>query len=124
MTRSSPIGSSVYFVFRFMMAIMPYLCMGVCPLGASCPRLYVYCAYMKKRITIYLDEGVVERFKSRAAETGAGYQTMINETLKQALPPEGELPKKRSLAEVLMAMPEIVGHDDIFDNLRVPDVPD
>jgi len=90
------------------------------PLALTLLPMYVYCAYMKKRITIYLDEDVVERFKARAAETGAGYQTMINETLKKALPMDGELPKKRSLAEALMAMPEIVGHDDIFENLRGP----
>lgn len=77
---------------------------------------------MKKRFSIYLDEDVVERFKTRAAETGAEYQTMINETLKEKLEqgevaPEGGLPKKRTLAEVLLAMPD-VGRDEDFERIQ------
>jgi len=34
----------------------------------------------KKRVTLYLDASVVERFKQQAGERG--YQTLINETLK------------------------------------------
>lgn len=34
----------------------------------------------KKRVTLYLDSAVVERFKLMAGERG--YQTLINETLK------------------------------------------
>lgn len=34
----------------------------------------------KKRVTLYLDAAVVERFKQMAGERG--YQTLINETLK------------------------------------------
>lgn len=37
----------------------------------------------KKRVTLYLDAALVERFKSMAGERG--YQTLINETLKSAL---------------------------------------
>jgi len=36
----------------------------------------------KKRVTLYLDAAVVERFKQQAGERG--YQTLINETLKSA----------------------------------------
>lgn len=36
----------------------------------------------KKRVTLYLDADVVERFKQQAGERG--YQTLINETLKSA----------------------------------------
>jgi uncharacterized protein (DUF4415 family) len=34
----------------------------------------------KKRVTLYLDAALVERFKEMAGERG--YQTLINETLK------------------------------------------
>ena len=35
----------------------------------------------KTRITIFLDDAVLARFKSLAERTGKGYQTLINETL-------------------------------------------
>lgn len=37
----------------------------------------------KKRVTLYLDAGIVEHFKELAGERG--YQTLINETLKTTL---------------------------------------
>jgi uncharacterized protein (DUF4415 family) len=37
----------------------------------------------KKRVTLYLDASLVERFKGMAGERG--YQTLINETLKTSL---------------------------------------
>ncbi len=37
----------------------------------------------KQRVTILLDTGLVEYFKARAGERG--YQTMINDTLRQAV---------------------------------------
>lgn len=40
----------------------------------------------KTRLTMYLDMAVVEYFRSRAG--GRGYQTLINETLKQAIEQE------------------------------------
>ncbi len=39
----------------------------------------------KKRITIYLDNDVLEAFKVRADEQGVGYQTMINSALREHL---------------------------------------
>jgi uncharacterized protein (DUF4415 family) len=36
----------------------------------------------KTRITIYLDDAVLERFKAESQRTGKGYQTLINEALK------------------------------------------
>ena len=36
----------------------------------------------KRRVTLYLDASVVERFKQQAGERG--YQTLINETLKSS----------------------------------------
>lgn len=39
----------------------------------------------KTRITIYLDNDVLEEFRNRSDAAGHGYQTMINEALKQYL---------------------------------------
>jgi uncharacterized protein (DUF4415 family) len=39
----------------------------------------------KTRITIYLDNDVIDEFRKRADSAGYGYQTMINEALKQYL---------------------------------------
>lgn len=39
----------------------------------------------KTRITIYLDTDVVDEFRARADKAGYGYQTMINEALRQHL---------------------------------------
>lgn len=35
----------------------------------------------KTRITIYLDDAIIERFKAMSERTGKGYQTLINEAL-------------------------------------------
>ena len=37
----------------------------------------------KTRITIYLDDDVINEFRERADASGSGYQTMINEALRQ-----------------------------------------
>ena len=39
----------------------------------------------KTRITIYLDDVVVERFKALSEKSGKGYQTLINEALRMHL---------------------------------------
>jgi len=39
----------------------------------------------KTRITIYLDNHVLEAFRERADAAGRGYQTMIDEALQQYL---------------------------------------
>ena len=39
----------------------------------------------KTRITIMLDDDVIEHFRSKAEAEGIGYQTMINATLRAAL---------------------------------------
>ena len=35
----------------------------------------------KTRITIYLDDAIIERFKALSEQTGKGYQTLINDAL-------------------------------------------
>ncbi|MCI0558599.1 MAG: BrnA antitoxin family protein [Nitrososphaera sp.] len=39
----------------------------------------------KTRITIYIDDAVLNEFRARAERTGAGYQTMMNEALRAFL---------------------------------------
>ncbi|NDP43856.1 MAG: BrnA antitoxin family protein [Aromatoleum sp.] len=45
----------------------------------------------KTRITIYLDNDVLDAFRTRAEKEGTGYQTMINDALRAVLA-EGERP--------------------------------
>jgi uncharacterized protein (DUF4415 family) len=39
----------------------------------------------KTRITIYLDDQIVQRFKAQSEKTGKGYQTLINDALQSYL---------------------------------------
>ena len=39
----------------------------------------------KTRITIYLDDVVLQRFKALSEKSGKGYQTLINEALRDHL---------------------------------------
>ena len=39
----------------------------------------------KTRISIYIDNNVLEEFRHRADEYGGGYQTMMNEALREYL---------------------------------------
>jgi uncharacterized protein (DUF4415 family) len=39
----------------------------------------------KTRITIYLDNDVIDKFRRRADSAGYGYQTMINDALREYL---------------------------------------
>ena len=36
----------------------------------------------KTRVTIYLDDAVIEAFRQKSESTGKGYQTLINEALQ------------------------------------------
>jgi len=39
----------------------------------------------KTRITIWIDDAILESFRERSMEEGRGYQTLINEALKSAI---------------------------------------
>ena len=39
----------------------------------------------KTRITIYMDDAILKRFKAQSEKTGKGYQTLINEALNAYL---------------------------------------
>jgi uncharacterized protein (DUF4415 family) len=49
------------------------------------PRRRARPAKRKTRITIYLDDEVLDAFRSRAELTGTGYQTLINAALRARL---------------------------------------
>lgn len=42
----------------------------------------------KTRVTLYLDDAVLEGFRQQAESRDIGYQTLINETLKEFLAPD------------------------------------
>ncbi len=50
----------------------------------------------KTRITIYIDNAVLDEFRARAERAGTGYQTMMNEALKAFLG-KTELPVTESM---------------------------
>lgn len=39
----------------------------------------------KTRVTMYLDNEVIEAFRAKADELGRGYQTLINDSLKKCI---------------------------------------
>ena len=48
----------------------------------------------KTRITIMLDDDVIEAFRARAESAGTGYQTLINSALRDAIAGVKEKPQK------------------------------
>jgi uncharacterized protein (DUF4415 family) len=57
----------------------------------------------KTRITIYLDDAIIERFKALSEQTGKGYQTLINEALSDADRPLTTAQIRKILREELAA---------------------
>ena len=59
----------------------------------------------KTRITIYIDTDILEEFRSRAEKAGYGYQTMINQALREYLAgeekPVGEAALRKVIREEL-----------------------
>jgi hypothetical protein len=51
----------------------------------------------KTRITIYIDDTVLEEFRSRAEKAGSGYQTMMNDALKAYLTGTDQRPLTESV---------------------------
>ena len=62
----------------------------------------------KTRINIYIDNDVLEDFRTRAEEAGRGYQTMMNEALREYLGksprPVDETTLRRILREELKSV--------------------
>ena len=55
----------------------------------------------KTRITIYIDDDVLQEFRERADATGRGYQTMMNEVLREYLGKSERLLDARTLRRIL-----------------------
>ena len=55
----------------------------------------------KTRITIYLDNDVIEEFRNRADRAGYGYQTMINDALRQYIEKSGETLNEAMIRRVI-----------------------
>jgi uncharacterized protein (DUF4415 family) len=52
----------------------------------------------KTRITIMLDDDIIEAFRANAEKEGSGYQTLINRALREALPGKSETQKPLTAA--------------------------
>lgn len=55
----------------------------------------------KTRITIMLDDDVIEAFRKKAESAGRGYQTLINETLRAVLPGDEQPVTAKILRQIL-----------------------
>jgi uncharacterized protein (DUF4415 family) len=55
----------------------------------------------KTRITIHLDDEVLDAFRLQAAAQGKGYQTLINEALRHAIMSEAATVTIESLRQVI-----------------------
>lgn len=62
----------------------------------------------KTRITIYIDDDVLEAFRERGDSAGKGYQTIMNEALREYLnkvqPPLSEETLRRVIQEELLVL--------------------
>jgi uncharacterized protein (DUF4415 family) len=55
----------------------------------------------KTRITIHLDDDVIDAFRVKAEKEGRGYQTLINDALRQHLTTTGKPVDTRTLRRIL-----------------------
>jgi uncharacterized protein (DUF4415 family) len=55
----------------------------------------------KTRITIYLDNDILEEFRERADAAGRGYQTMINDALREYLGKTGQPVDAKTLRRII-----------------------
>jgi len=61
----------------------------------------------KTRISIYIDDVVLDQFRARAERAGTGYQTMMNEALRKYLSESDRPVTEKLLRQVLrQEMPE------------------
>ena len=61
----------------------------------------------KTRISIFIDNAVLDGFRARAEKAGTGYQTMMNDALRQYLSETDQPVTERSLRQILrQEMPE------------------
>lgn len=55
----------------------------------------------KTRISIFIDNAVLDAFRARAEKAGTGYQTMMNEALRQYLAETAQPVTEKMLRQVL-----------------------
>jgi uncharacterized protein (DUF4415 family) len=55
----------------------------------------------KTRITIYLDDAVIDQYKKKSEKIGKGYQTLINDALRENLGIEQEMLTPKILRKIL-----------------------
>ena len=64
----------------------------------------------KTRITIYIDNAVLDEFRSRAEKAGTGYQTMMNEAMRNYLQEERKPITEAALRNILrQELPQYLG---------------
>ncbi|MCW5881386.1 MAG: BrnA antitoxin family protein [Anaerolineae bacterium] len=66
----------------------------------------------KTRITIYLDNDVLDAFRDMAEASGSGYQTLINKALREYLDKPGYIIDEMALRRVLREELERGGKDE------------
>jgi uncharacterized protein (DUF4415 family) len=59
----------------------------------------------KTRITIYIDNDVLDAFRTRAENSGTGYQTMMNQALREYLDKSSTLLDELTLRRVIHSIP-------------------
>ena len=60
----------------------------------------------KTRITIMLDDDIIEAFRAKAEDAGAGYQTLINAALRDALATGNDKEKPLTVAALRRVLRE------------------
>ena len=55
----------------------------------------------KTRITIYLDDEILDAYRQKADQIGRGYQTMINEALRRSIDDKSAAVDARTLRRIL-----------------------
>lgn len=55
----------------------------------------------KSRITIYIDDDILDEFRTRADSLGKGYQTIINDALREYLGKESKPINEETLRRIL-----------------------
>ena len=61
----------------------------------------------KTRISIFIDDAVLEEFRARAEKAGTGYQTMMNDALRTHLAETDRVVTEKALRQILrQEMPE------------------
>ena len=64
----------------------------------------------KTRITIYIDDDVLEEFRNRADASGRGYQTIMNQVLREHLAKSNQHITENTLRRVIREELRVVKH--------------